>query len=441
MSTNLLHPDQVALLREDLRRALDEHPGWVDLWNARGLLHAFEGELEAARLAFHEAVSRAERYQLARWNAAWVDLLLGRKDAPAFDAGRDTRDLPQPGILLHVVTRLLANRPPDPESTPENSSICFALAAAFAARREEIPARRMIGRLGASDPRLPELLMIAGLGTRERPDLARLAELGSPRMLNPGYADLFARAAATEAASGREEDALRLCALAALLRGNRAYFLVRRAEIRGRSGRSDEVLADLREAAAVDPTWYAPHAALAYELSGRGSRDEALGHAEITTRLEPYYADLLYQHGLLLHAASRDEDARGMMTAALRINPRYHVSRVALANLLFEAGREREALPHYESVLAEGMGSPLLLGRFGYSAHAAGHRARAEELFLTAISRDRDRADVLCLYGLFLAETDRTVEARAMWERALAAGPPPELRARIESLKSGASPR
>jgi Tfp pilus assembly protein PilF len=441
MSASPLRPDQVELLREDLRRALDEHPGWADLWNARGLLHAFEGQLEAAGLAFREALSRAERYQQARWNAAWVDLLLGRKDAATPDGGADTADLPQPGALLHVVTRLQSNRTPDPESSPEDPALCFALAAAFAARRQEVPARRMIGRLGARDPRLPELLALAGLGTRERPDIARLGELGTPRMLNPGYADLFARAAATEAASGREDDALRLCALTALLRGNRAWYLVRRAEIRGRSGSSDEVLVDLREAAAVDPTWYAPHAALAYELSRRGSRDEALSHAEIATRLEPHYADLLYQHGLLLHAASRDQDARDMMTAALRINPRYHVSRVALANLLFEAGRAREALPHYEAVLAEGMGSPLLLGRFGYAAHAAGDRARAEELFLTAISRDRDRADVLCLYGLFLAETDRTVEARAMWDRALAAGPAPELRAQIEALKSGAATR
>jgi tetratricopeptide (TPR) repeat protein len=357
MISRLLRSDQIDLLREELSRSLDEHPGWADLWNARGLLHALEGELEAARLAFGEAVSRAERYRQARWNAAWVDLLLGRRDEPEPDGGSETRELPQPGALLHVVTRLVANRTPDPQSSPDDPSLCFALAAAFAGRGEEAPARRMVARLGARDPRLPELLAVAGLGPRERPDLARLAELGSPRMLNPGYADLFARVAATEGASGRQDEALRLCALAALLRGNRAWFLVRRAEIRGRSGRSEEVLADLREAAAVDATWYAPHAALAYELSRLGARDEALRHAEIATRLEPHYADLLYQHGLLLHAAGRDDDARDMMTAALRINPRYHVARVALANLLFEAGRAREALPHYEAVMAEGIAS------------------------------------------------------------------------------------
>jgi tetratricopeptide (TPR) repeat protein len=438
MSEILLRDYQAERLRSALQRSLNEHRGWADLWNARGMLHAFDGEFEAARVAFQEALSRGSGFALAQWNLAWVELLLGRADAARSVACDGTRDLPQPGALLHVVTRMLANRTPDPESSPEHPSLAFSLAAAFAARGEDTLARRMIGRVGLRDGGLPQLLQVAELGSPERPDIARLAELGRPRMLNPGYADLLARAATLEAASGRPSEALRLCALAALLRGNRAYHLLRRAEI---CGSSESALSDLREAANIDPTWYAPHAALAYDLSLRGLRDEALLHAEIATRLEPRYADLLYQHGLLLHAASRDDEARDMMVAALRINPRYHVAGVALANLHFEAGREALALPHYEAVLAEGLESPILLGRFGYAAHAAGHRARAEELFLTAIARDRDRAEVLCLYGLFLAETDRKVEARALWDRALATDPPPDLRQRIESLRSGAERR
>ena len=91
-------------------------------------------------------------------------------------------------------------------------------------------------------------------------------------------------------------------------------------------------------------------------------------------------------------------------------------------------------------VLDEGFQTPLLSGRFGYAVHAAGHRTQAEEVFLKAITYDKDRAEILCLYGLFLAETDRVVEARAVWERARATDPPEDIRRRLDGLLTCSHP-
>lgn len=124
------------------------------------------------------------------------------------------------------------------------------------------------------------------------------------------------------------------------------------------------------------------------------------------------------------------------MESALGINPSYVVARIALANLLFETSRAADAAPHFERIFEEGMDTPFLAGRFGYSLHAAGDRNRAEELFLDTISKDRNRPELLALYGQFLAETDRRLEARTVWERALATNPPDRIRAEIETMRA-----
>jgi len=436
----LLDARQIDVLQEDLRRELEHHPGWCDLWNLRGLLRAYRGAPEEACRDFREAMTRNRRYWTAQWSLCWAELLAGNNPGAGVAGKEDSREILQPSTLLRVVRNLLQDVSPEPSLEPDEASLAFSLLCVAAARRDEDAMGRAIESLRKLQPGLMDLLEIAGLGHGGNPDARALAELGRPQMLNPGYADLFARAARIESITGRDDEALRLYALAALLRGSHAFFLLRRAEILSRGGDSDGAISCCRKAAELEPDWFAPHVALGYELSLRGMAAEARDHLETATRLEPGYPDVLYQYGLLLQAEQRNEESIEAMKAALRVHPSYHVARVALANLLFESGRQGEALPHYELLLEEGIESSLLLGRLGYAAHAAGYRSRAEELFLDAISRDRNRPEVLCLYGLFLRETDRRMEARAVWDRALAADPPPDLRERLESLVADAFP-
>ncbi|HMB71005.1 MAG TPA: hypothetical protein VKU85_16940 [bacterium] len=426
-----LSEGQVALLRQDLQAETERHPDWADLQHATGVLHALAGDLDAAGAGFRAALAGNRKYADARWSLCWVELLQGREARPEDPSLEGD-------VRLGIVRDLVQGNAPDPGLRPGDAATAFALLAVAADRRDDRAAERMRELLRDLDPGLVDVLETAGLAKAGQLDLGRVAELGRPLSLNPGTSVLLERAARIEAMSGDEGEALRLFAVAALVRGSRARFLLHRAELVGRAGDDDEVLQHLQDAVALEPDWHAPHVALGYELSVRGRRDDALGHLEVAARLVPGYADVLYQYALLLHAAQRNEEACERLEAAVRINPGYHAARAALGNVLFEAGRVKESLPHYELLLEEGLESTLLLGRLGYAAHAAGYRDRAEELFLVAIGGDGNRSELLCLYGMFLAETQRVVEARAVWDRALAADPPGALRARIESLRDEA---
>ena len=422
---------QLASLRESLRVETSLHPSWPDLWNLQGLLHAYERDYDSARECFRRAVKRNASYWRAQWNLCWVGLL-AEPSRPFRREPAETARALQPPRLLTIVHNLLQSRIPVAEHGPENPILGFAILAVHAARGDADAFRESLAALRSMDRQIDQLFEAAGLWADEGPDATRIAGLGRPELLNPGFCDLMRRAAHFESLSGREDEALRLFALAALLEGNRAAFLLEKAEILGR--RSEDVLPLLKDALAARPDWFQTHLALGYELSVQGILHEALHHLERAVSLQPRYADVQYQYGLLLHAAGRNEEAIATMRKALERNPGYLVARIALANLLFEEKREAEAAPHYARVFAEGIETPSLAGRFGYSLHAAGSRNHAEELFLEAISQDRERPDLLCLYGMFLSETDRTFEARTVWTRALRCDPSPETRERLEAL-------
>jgi len=424
----MLEARHVAAVRESLRHELGDHPEWPDLWNLHGLLEAYEGNLEKARASFTEALRRNPSYRAARSNLAWLDLLGGGSPV-----GTDEMDH---AAVLGAVRTSLHGLPPRAGWADRDPAAAF-FAVALAARSRPAGAfDDAVGRLRALLPGADDLLEAARLADGPAVDPRAFEDIGRPERMNPGFAELLRRAGRLESVAGRDADALRLHALGALLDGGPAAFLVEEAEIAGRGGRVDEALDLLHEAVRIRPAWAPGRAALGYELSRRGRAAEALEHFGEAVRLEPRWADVRYQYGLLLHATGRNVDAVATMHDALAINPTYVVARIALANLLFESGHAGEAAPHYERVLEEGMDTPFLAGRFGYSLHAAGDRNRAEELFLDAIAKDRNRPELLALYGQFLAETERRLEARTVWDRARATSPPDRVRAEIETMRA-----
>ncbi|HMB70535.1 MAG TPA: tetratricopeptide repeat protein [bacterium] len=427
----LLNPRQIEAAFADLRTSLGLHPEWADLWNHRGLLEAHQGNLEAARSSLREALRRNGSYAAARANLAWVEALLAEDPAD----GPDLTGQPRGTAVRDAVTRLVAGETPDEEWSGTDPALAFLDYALAGAGTSPHDLTRSRARLAEVLPGADDLLASAGLERDGHADTNTLATLAHPARLNPDLADLLLLGARLEGIAGRTDEEERLHALAALYRGDRALYLVERGEAASRRGDSDEALRLLREAVEVQPEWQRTHQSLGYELSLRGVLKEALHHFEHAARLAPSYADILYQYGLLLHASGRNEEAIGAMGRALANNPSYVVARIALANLLFEIDRPAEAAPHYEHALEEGIETATLIGRFGYSLHASGDRNRAEELFLEAIARHRDRPELLALYGQFLAETDRKMEAHAVWRRALETGPPEWIRAEIETMR------
>jgi tetratricopeptide (TPR) repeat protein len=437
---SLLSAEQVTALRENLDFELGLYPNWPDLWNLQGLLEALVGARDKACNSFVVALGRNPAYATARWNLAWAHLLGGSPEHPdeSSHKAHEVKGGLQPTGLLPVLRNLLKGGGPEPEWRPLDPALAVA-GLAIAARQGDNDAFDQIFRsLQARDSGMQDLLRSAELWSGDAPDLDRIAALGVPDWLNPGLAELLERGARLESMSGRYREALRLYAVAALYRGDRAAYLVEKADILGRSGRGEEALPLLRESVRVNPDWYRSHLALGYELSVRGEHEEALVHLQQALRIKPGYADVQYQCALLLHASGRNVDAIEALKTALERNPQYLVARIALANLLFESKRETEAIPHFERVFDEGFQSPFLWGRFGYAMHTAGDQDRAEEVFLEAIAEDQDRPEVLCLYGLFLADTGREIEARTIWERALRADPAPDVQARIEGLLGNA---
>jgi tetratricopeptide (TPR) repeat protein len=432
-ASGFLSKSQVASLRRGLKTEIATHPSWPDLWNLQGLLHAYEGDFAGALADFQEAMRINPAYGRARWNANWASVLAHPSRPLPFEPPKESTAT-QPPELLDTVRAALLSGPSPAERSPRTPALAFALLAMHAAAGRKSEFAATLEALRALDDGIDEVFRTAGLCGAGGPDRTRIAELGNPRLVNPGLGDLLTQAGRMESLAGSADEALRLFALAALFEGNRAAFLLERADLLIREGRHDEVLPLLQEAVEARPDWYQAHLALGYELSVRGVLKDALPHLEKAVTLRPEYPDVQYQYGLLLHAAGRNEEAIRTMERALTQNPSYLVARIALANLLFEDHREADAAPHYARVFEEGIETTSLAGRFGYSLHAAGSRNRAEELFLEAISQDQERPDLLVLYGTFLAETDRLFEARTVWTRALRCEPSAETRERIQAL-------
>jgi tetratricopeptide (TPR) repeat protein len=435
----LLTSDQIAVLRESLRAELQQHPEWADLWNLKGLLDVVDGRPEDGHAAFAKSLEINPNWATARWNLRWVELLLGSEPTAEGAKGATDRASRAPALqcesLLAVVADLRRDAPPRFAPDSERASLAFAELAVAAAGRGEETVADVETRLAGTWPELPEMLEVAGLSDAQGLAVGALAELGVPERLNPSLSSLLRHAARHEERAGRDEEATRLYALAGLYSGEPAMVLSDRAAILSRNGKAEEALALLERAVAIDPEAHEPRIALGWELSAQGRPGDALVHLEKAAELRGHYPDVLYQLGLLYDALGRSDDAVRTVERALEQNPSYLAARIALANLFFESGREAEACPHYERLFEAGLDSPLIAGRFGCALHAAGCRTRAEEIFLEALARDRDRPELLALYGLFLAETDRKLEAGTVWARALEVGAEGELRQSILELR------
>ncbi len=433
----MLRPPQTAALRETICADLSHHADWADRWNLHGLLEAWEGRFAKAADSFGHAMKLSPGYGTARWNLRWTAILAGTGTASLpGQPNHGSTDPEQPEELLGVSRNLQAGVVvPDMTGSIGPASRFFALALA-ACRRDDGAVQRALEDYREAVPTASELLATAGLahadGTLRHSRLAEIAEAGR---LNPNFRELFRCAGHIEDQAGQEDEARRLFALAALFSGSPAAFHVDLGEIASRRGKPNEAFRFLERAVTEAPDWEKPHLLLGFEHSLAGNPAAALPSLERAAALRPRWPDVLYQLGLVQHALGRNEASIRTFENAVGINPEYLVARIALANLLFEANRGGEAVPHYERILDEGMTTPTLVGRFGYALHAGGARIRAEEIFLEAIGRDPGRPEILALYGLFLAETDRKLEARTVWDRAMESSPGPEIRERIEEMR------
>lgn len=287
----------------------DREPDSAFAHNLLGVVHAAGGGLEAAHVAYAQALQLDPTLQAARLNLARIDAALGnvaaaraaletliardRRDADAmyelglleFDAGRRAD-----GITW--LEKAFDERPPTPRTGL--TLVDAHLANGDAAKALEV-ARTLVGRHSSTLDTLSALARVQlasndqGAARQSLREMSRLAELDSPWQIRIGYmqldAGLFAEAAysAHKILSVREKDpmALVLSAKAALAQGNvdRAHdFVAVLQELY--PDRADT----LRLAGHADGT---VHNNLANVLSTLGDMPGALEHARRAIEVAP----------------------------------------------------------------------------------------------------------------------------------------------------------
>jgi len=223
------------------------------------------------------------------------------------------------------------------------------------------------------------------------------------------------------------------------------------------TGRLDEGVGLLSEAARVNPEGAEAHACLADALAALGRPAEAVRAYEEAIRLRPAYFEALNNLGNLLQAGGRDIEAAGCyrravaakpdyapaynnlglslqrlgqldqavshFRAALAIDPAYAAPHVNLGNALRVLGRAQDAVAQYERALAIEPGSPDAHNGLGAALEALGRPAEAVEHLRAALAVRPAYAEAHNNLANSLRSLRRHHEALDEYEAALALQP------------------
>jgi tetratricopeptide (TPR) repeat protein len=206
-----------------------------------------------------------------------------------------------------------------------------------------------------------------------------------------------------------------------VLRANRAQVLMA-------LGRAAEALADFDALVRIDPyynEYYFDRGNARYQA---GDLDGALADYEQALNLGPMFPELFHNRGELKAAKGDTAGAIREFRRALDLEPDARESRIALVEVLLEAGAEQEAL----RVAEEGLGlhpeDARLLCLLGQAALACEETDRAAEAVDRAVAADGDLYQAFVARATLHYERGRFDDAVADLDRALAvAGDDPDL--------------
>jgi Flp pilus assembly protein TadD len=188
-------------------------------------------------------------------------------------------------------------------------------------------------------------------------------------------------------------------------------------------GRTEEGVAELRNALTRCPTYSPIHCTLAEWSIHSGDFDQAEQHVRAALRLRP--AD---DHALVLLARIqrlRGEAGRAAETVAhaLAMNPESLAGHVEQARLLRAQGRLDEAAASLRRGLRHAWVTVESLGTLGSIDLERQDWQGADEALTRLLAIDPDNRDALVDLGLARAQLGRPEEARELWQRALALDP------------------
>jgi tetratricopeptide (TPR) repeat protein len=183
-------------------------------------------------------------------------------------------------------------------------------------------------------------------------------------------------------------------------------------------GRYEQARQVLGEALQLDPNSALAHLGLARALAKLNRLDEAATHFRRAAELDPDFKDALWELAALYEAAGRREQAIEIYAQF----PEHAGARERLGQLLLQADRAREAIPHLEWAVAH---SPTVANRsaLALAYSKAGEPEKALEQMRQAVALAPSDPELHLLYGRLLRDQKRFAEAASEFQRYTQARP------------------
>ncbi|HWR98275.1 MAG TPA: tetratricopeptide repeat protein [Candidatus Methanoperedens sp.] len=175
-------------------------------------------------------------------------------------------------------------------------------------------------------------------------------------------------------------------------------------------------------AARVAPSWLALESlAIARQLEGRS--DEALALLRRALALEPLNAQLHYNLGWVHERRGEPQEALGWYRRAAAGMRRDAAPRIAAGVVLLSLGRHREAVPWLEEAVSLAPDSPRAQAALGAALLRSGEPERSEAHLRAALRMDPADNDARVDLGNLFASRGMMAEGRQQFEQALRRDP------------------
>jgi len=195
------------------------------------------------------------------------------------------------------------------------------------------------------------------------------------------------------------EDAL-MDAVTSLYVGGNTYF--ENGFSLAQQGRTRQASIEFEYALKVNPRLMMAHVNLIAMYGALGMPDKAEKHFREAVRLDPGWAELYYNWGLLLYRERKLVEAEETLKKAIEVNPHYANAHVELGQLLDEAGLTGEAQQHFRLALEDAPYNRQAHYLFGCSLIHTGQFEDAITQLLETIKVEDDKTP-LCMQALATA--------------------------------------
>ncbi|OIR03967.1 TPR repeat-containing protein YrrB [mine drainage metagenome] len=153
-------------------------------------------------------------------------------------------------------------------------------------------------------------------------------------------------------------------------------------------------------------------------LAAAGREQAALAQYDAAIRLDPTFADPLYNAGKTLARLGRPNEAIARFEAALKLNPSMPDAETELGIALVAVGRETEAVAHFRRALALDPHYVDAHNQLGIALARAGRVAAAATEFEAALAASPNRADLHNNLGNVLRMQGRLTDAIGQYQEA-----------------------